>query len=95
MSIVRNRVKRRFYTSRRMAKDRLKLLLAADRVQCSPEIMERLKEEMAATVSRYMEVDREQIKIYIQDQNGKNGRHNPLLCASVPLAHSGTCRKKT
>lgn len=40
--------------SREVAKDRLKILLISDRVNCSPEILEMIKKDIAEVISRYM-----------------------------------------
>ena len=38
-----------------VAKDRLKLLLVSDRANCSPDIMEAIKNDIIAVISKYME----------------------------------------
>ena len=40
-----------------VAKDRLKLLLVSDRANCSPDIMEAIKNDIIAVISKYMEID--------------------------------------
>ena len=50
-----------FFTRNRsgnVAKDRLKLLLVSDRANCSPEIMEAIKNDIIKVISRYMDVTR-------------------------------------
>ena len=37
-----------------VAKDRLKLLLISDRANCSPEIMELIKNDIIKVISKYM-----------------------------------------
>ena len=37
--------------SREVAKDRLKILLISDRVNCSPEILEMIKKDIAEVIS--------------------------------------------
>ncbi len=41
-------------SSREVAKDRLKILLISDRVNCSPEMMEMIKNDIAKVISRSM-----------------------------------------
>ena len=48
-----------------VAKDRLKALLVADRIRCTPETAERLSHDIFYTVSKYMEVKPENIRIKI------------------------------
>ena len=42
-----------------VAKDRLKLVLVSDRTNCSPEIMEQMKNDIIQVISKYMEIDME------------------------------------
>ena len=39
-----------------VAKDRLKLLLISDRANCSPEVMELIKNDIIKVISKYMAV---------------------------------------
>ena len=38
-----------------VAKDRLKLLLVSDRANCSPEVMEMIKNDIIKVISKYMD----------------------------------------
>ena len=42
-----------------IAKDRLKLLLISDRANCSPEIMEAIKNDIIKVITKYMEIAEE------------------------------------
>ena len=48
-----------------VAKDRLKLLLISDRANCSPEIMELIKNDIIKVISKYMEIDCDGLDIQI------------------------------
>ena len=39
-----------------VAKDRLKLLLISDRADCSPDVMENIKNDIIQVISKYMAV---------------------------------------
>lgn len=39
-----------------IAKDRLKVLLVSDRVNCTPDALEKIKMELFKTVSKYLDV---------------------------------------
>ena len=39
-----------------IAKDRLKVLLVSDRVNCTPDALEKVQLELYKTISKYMEV---------------------------------------
>lgn len=69
-----------------MAKDRLKLLLISDRANCSPEIMEAIKNDIIKVISKYMEIDCEGLDIQITqtESDGANGSV-PALCANIPI----------
>lgn len=69
-----------------VAKDRLKLLLISDRANCSPEVMELIKNDIIKVISKYMEIDCEGLDIQITqtESEGVNG-HVPALCANIPI----------
>lgn len=69
-----------------MAKDRLKILLISDRVNCSTEMMEMLKCDIARVISKYMKIDTKNMDIQISKSSGK-GREmkNPILFANIPI----------
>lgn len=73
-------------TSSGVAKDRLKLVLVSDRANCSPEIMEQMKNDIIAVISRYMEIDMEGLdfKITQMESEGNNG-NVPALFANIPI----------
>lgn len=43
--------------SSEIAKDRLKILLISDRIDCSPEVMEMIKRDIAKVLCKYMQID--------------------------------------
>ena len=54
-----------------VAKDRLKLLLVSDRANCSPDVMELIKNDIIKVISKYMEIDAEGLDIQItQTESG-------------------------
>ena len=65
--------------SREVAKDRLKILLISDRVNCSPEILEMIKKDIAEVISRYMK-----IQISKASTRGK-GAKTPSIYANIPI----------
>ncbi len=73
-------------SSCQIAKDRLKILLISDRVNCSPEVMELIKNDIAKVISKYMKIDSENMEIQINAKNGKSGRNaRPSLYANIPI----------
>lgn len=69
-----------------VAKDRLKLVLVSDRANCSPEIMEQIKNDIINVISKYVEIDVEglDIKITQTESEGNNGTV-PALFANIPI----------
>ncbi|MCM1190973.1 MAG: cell division topological specificity factor MinE [Butyrivibrio sp.] len=73
-------------SSRQIAKDRLKILLISDRVNCSPEMMELIKTDIAKVISKYMKIDAENMEIQINTKGNKAERAaKPSLYASIPI----------
>lgn len=75
-------------TSRQIAKDRLKILLISDRVNCSPEMMELIKNDIANVISKYMKIDTSNMDIQISKTagaNSRNGMKAPVLYANIPI----------
>ena len=72
--------------SREIARDRLKILLISDRVNCSAEMIEMIKNDIIKVISKYMEIDCENLDIQITqtESDGQNG-HVPALCANIPI----------
>lgn len=73
-------------SSCQVAKDRLKILLISDRVNCSPEVLELIKMDIAKVISKYMKIDAEKIEIQINTKGSKTGRTlKTSLCANIPI----------
>ena len=69
-----------------LAKDRLKLVLISDRANCSPDVMENIKNDIIKVISKYMEIDCEGLDIQITqtESDGANG-NVPALYANIPI----------
>lgn len=73
-------------SSCQVAKDRLKILLISDRVNCSPEMMELIKTDIAKVISKYMQIDEEKMDIQINTRKENTGRNSkPVLYANIPI----------
>ena len=69
-----------------IAKDRLKLVLVSDRAGCSPEIMEQIKNDIIAVISKYIEIDMDGLDIKItQTESENNNGSVPALFANIPI----------
>ena len=69
-----------------VAKDRLKLLLVSDRANCSPDVMELIKNDIINVISKYMIIDTDGLDIQITqtESDGNNGAV-PALFANIPI----------
>ena len=70
--------------SREIAKDRLKILLISDRVNCSPEMMEMIKTDIAKVISKYMQIDTKSMEIQIS-KTGVKGHDGKMPTLYVPI----------
>ncbi|MDD4342816.1 MAG: cell division topological specificity factor MinE [Eubacteriales bacterium] len=66
--------------SKNIAKDRLKLVLVHDRASMSPEVMEALRKELIQVISKYVDVDSNNIEVELNDNNNQ-----ATLVANIPI----------
>lgn len=67
-------------TSREIAKNRLQLVLVQDRVNMSPRLLQTLKDELIAVISRYVEIDVENMEVTFTQS-----RRQSRLMADIPV----------
>ena len=73
-------------SSGNVAKDRLKLVLVSDRTNCSPEMMENIKNDIIQVISKYLEIDSEGLDIQItQTESDTSNGTVPAICANIPI----------
>jgi len=72
--------------SSRLAKDRLKIMLISDRINCSPEMMSMIKTDIARVLSKYMKIDTKSMEIQITKEAAR-GRvvKSPILYVNIPI----------
>ena len=69
-----------------IAKDRLKILLISDRVNCSPEMMNMIKNDIANVLSKYMKIDSDSMEVQITKKgSAKRGRKSAFLYVNIPI----------
>ena len=66
--------------SAEQAKERLKLVLVHDRTDISPSVMDALKDELIAVISRHIDIDPTAVRI----EMAQEGREQRLI-ADIPL----------
>lgn len=69
--------------SKDVAKDRLKLVLIHDRAMLSSGMLEQMRDDIIAVISKYVEIDKESLNIEIAE-NSDNTRRTTLV-ANIPL----------
>ncbi len=69
-----------------IARKRLKLLLVADKTDCSPEILEKMKDDIVHVISNYIEIDKDGIEIQVvQSRSIPTPKRGPVIRANIPL----------
>jgi cell division topological specificity factor len=66
-----------------IAKERLQLVLVHDRVKLSPELLDTLKSEIIAVISKHVMIDTEAMEIKLTQ-----GRGRQQLTADIPILGS-------
>ena len=84
---VLNRLLRPKDGSRQIAKERLQFVLVHDRAQISPQLLERLKDEIIAVISRHLEIDSDGVEITLS-----KSRRESRLQADIPLTRRSRSR---
>ena len=75
-------------SSRDIAKERLQLVLAYDRIKISPELLQTLKNELIAVISKHVEIDREGVEVTFSQ-----GKRRSRLIADIPLVSTREHRR--
>ena len=72
-------------SSSELAKDRLKVLLISDRINCSPEMMEMIMADISKVISKYMKIDAESVEVQITKELTRGRMKSPTLYANIPI----------
>lgn len=67
-------------TSKNIAKERLKLVLVHDRASVSPQLVQSLKADLIAVISKYMDIDEDSLEV-----NLENYENQVALIANIPV----------
>lgn len=73
--------------SKQIAKDRLKILLISDRVSCSPDLMNMIREDIVKVISKYMKIDVAHTEVIMKQTSAKEiiGEKKPSLYVNIPI----------
>ena len=75
-------------TSRETAKQRLQLVLVHDRNQISPGLIEIIKDEIIAVISKHVEIDRDGVQVHFTQAERES-----RLVADIPLLDGRRSRR--
>ncbi|ADG83377.1 cell division topological specificity factor MinE [Thermincola ferriacetica] len=67
--------------SKNVAKERLRLVLVQDRASVSPQLLENLKEDLIAVISKYMDIDEKALEVNFNNLDD----HSVALYANIPV----------
>jgi len=67
-----------------IASDRLKLILIHDRADLSPDLLNKIKNDLLNVVSKYVEIDSDDVEVKMTKTDMIEGA-SPALIASIPI----------
>lgn len=73
-------------SSKSVAKERLKLVLVHDRVDCSPQLLDLIKTDILKVIANYAEIEEDGLEIKMSKSRGED-EDMPVsaLVANIPL----------
>ncbi len=72
-------------TPKEVAKDRLKLILIHDRGEIPPETITKIKEEILAVISKYIDIQVDDVEISVNRNDDEEGENASALVANIPI----------
>ena len=72
-------------TPKEVAKDRLRLILIHDRGEIAPEIIEKIREEILAVISKYIDIQVDDVEISVNRSDDIEGENTSALIANIPI----------
>ena len=72
-------------TPKDVAKDRLRLILIHDRGDIAPETLDKIREEILEVISKYIEIDVEDVDISLSKSEAIEVEGGPALIANIPI----------
>lgn len=73
-------------TSKSVAKERLKLVLVHDRIDCSPQLLDMIKSDILNVIANYAEIEQDGLEIKMAKSRSEDD-DGPIsaLVANIPL----------
>lgn len=72
-------------TPKEVAKDRLKLILIHDRGEIAPEVIDKIREEILGVISKYIDIQMEDVEISVNRSGDEEGENTSALIANIPI----------
>lgn len=72
-------------TPKEVAKDRLKLILIHDRGEIAPEIIDKIREEILEVISKYIDIQVDDVEISVNKSDDEEGENSSALIANIPI----------
>lgn len=72
-------------TPKEVAKDRLKLILIHDRGEIAPEIIDKIREEILEVISKYIDIQVDDVEISVNRSDDNEGEKSSALIANIPI----------
>ena len=72
-------------SSKNVAKERLKLVLITDRIKTSDPMIDMLKADIMAVISKYVEIGEDEVDLNINNEDIENGESTSMLSATIPI----------
>jgi cell division topological specificity factor len=72
-------------TPKEVAKDRLRLILIHDRGEIAPEVIDKIREEILAVISKYIDIQVDDVEISVNKSGDEEGENTSALIANIPI----------
>jgi len=79
-------------SSKDVAKDRLRMVLMHDRVNCSPDLLEMIKNDILAVLAKYVDIGDMDLDMQISQEISDTNEPMSVLSANIPIKNM---RKRT
>jgi len=72
-------------SSKDVAKDRLRMVLMHDRVNCNPDLLEMIKNDILAVLAKYVDIGDMDLDMQISQEMSETNEPVSILSANIPI----------